>query len=282
MALSIKENEILANHSTFRIGGPARYFVVAKNKEEILEAVEFAKKQNLPFFAFGGGSNILFRDEGYNGVAIKILNTEYSILDTNIIVGAGTPLAQVIMKLVDAGLSGLEWAVGIPGTIGGCVAGNCGAYGHDISEFVKKVKTLDKEYSKEECGFAYRESKFKGAGGEKEIILEIELGLEKGDSEKSKTEIKNTMENRKGKIPPYPSIGSIFKNPKPLVARKLIEDCGLKGEKIGGAQVSELHANFIVNIGNAKSADVLALIKLCKEKVEEKFKIDLEEEIVVV
>lgn len=279
--LEIKENEPLRNHSTFRIGGPAKFFIVTKNKEEILEAIEFAKGKDLPFFAFGGGSNILFHDKGYNGIAIKILNSKFQILNSNVIVSAGTLLSQLIAKSIEAGLTGLEWGIGIPGTVGGCVAGNCGAYGHDISEFVKKVKTLNEEYSKEECSFSYRESIFKGSDG-KEIILEAELELKKGDKEKSKAEIKNTMENRKGKIPPYPSIGSIFKNPKPLVARKLIEECGLKGAKIGNAQVSKLHANFIVNLGGAKASDVLALIKLCKEKVKEKFKINLEEEIVVI
>ena len=284
--MEIKENEILANHSTFRIGGPARYFVVAKSREEILEAINFAKEKSLPFFAFGGGSNILFRDEGFSGVAIKLSVVSYQLSDTKIIVGAGMSLAQVIIKSVDAGLAGLEWGVGIPGTIGGCVAGNCGAYGHDISESVESVSVLDengaiKKYSKTECGFNYRESVFKRSD-KKEIILEIELALNAGDKEKSKAEIKETIENRKGKIPPYPSIGSIFKNPKPLVARKLIEECGLKGEKIGGAQFSDLHANFIVNLGGAKAADVLALIDTCKEKVREKFKIDLEEEIVII
>ena len=164
--MEIKENEILANHSTFRIGGPARYFVVAKSREEILEAINFAKEKSLPFFAFGGGSNILFRDEGFSGVAIKLSVVSYQLSDTKIIVGAGMSLAQVIIKSVDAGLAGLEWGIGIPGTIGGCVAGNCGAYGHDISESVESVSVLDengaiKKYSKTECGFNYRESVFK-------------------------------------------------------------------------------------------------------------------------
>ena len=284
--IEIKENESLANHSTFRIGGLARYFAVAKSKEEILEVVEFAKNKGLSFVAFGGGSNILFCDEGFNGVAVKISNIKSQISNLNVIVGAGVPLAKLIMDSVENGLTGLEWGIGIPGTIGGCVVGNCGAYGHDISESVESVSVLDekggiKKYSKTECGFAYRESVFKG-NDKKEIILEIELKLDSGDKEKSKKEIKDTLENRKGKIPLYPSVGSIFKNPKPLVARKLIEECGLAGMMIGDAKISDLHPNFIVNIGSAKSVDVLALIKLCKEKVKEKFKINLEEEIVIV
>lgn len=253
-----------------------------------MEAIEFAKGKGLPFFVFGGGSNILFRDDGYNGVAIKsqISNIKYQNL--SIVAGSGVLLSQLIIKSIDAGLSGLEWGIGIPGTIGGCVAGNCGAYGHDVSESIEFVYAMDekgvvKKYSKEECEFAYRESRFKNPpAGKREIILEVELKLKKGDRKKSEKEIKEILTNRKGKIPPYPSIGSIFKNPKPLVARKLIEECGLAGTKVGGAQISELHANFIVNLGGAKAEDVLALIKLCKEKVKDKFKIELEEEIVVV
>ena len=280
--LEIKENEILADHSTFKIGGPAKYFASAKNKEEILEAIDFAKNKNLPYFVLAGGSNILFRDEGYNGVIIQIKNLKFKIKNSIIEVTAGLPFSKLIMDSIEAELTGLEWGVGIPGTIGGCVAGNCGAYGHSISESVIKIKTLEKEYLKEECDFKYRASKFKSGP---EIILEIELKLKKtppsGGKEKSQQEIKEILTKRKGRIPPYPSIGSIFKNPKPLIARELIERCGLKGNKINGAQISEQHANFIINIGNAKAQDVLDLINLCQTKVKEKFNIDLEPEIVI-
>lgn len=295
--LEIKKNEILANHSTFRIGGPARYFVIVKSKEEILEALDFVKDKEVPFFILGGGSNVLFRDEGFNGVIIKIHDSRFKIYDSRITCGSGMPLTQLISKTIEAGLTGLEWGIGIPGTVGGCVAGNCGAYGHSISESVIKVKTLEKEYLKDECGFFYRKSKFKSRSNldEKkvrplpEIILEIELKLEKGNKEESKEEIKNILIKRKNRIPPYPSIGCIFRNlpagkagPKPLSAGSLIEQCGLKGKQIGGAQIAEQHCNFIVNVGHATSDNVLALINLCKQKVKEKFNINLEEEIVVV
>ncbi|MBU1159602.1 UDP-N-acetylmuramate dehydrogenase [Patescibacteria group bacterium] len=276
--LEIKENEILADHSTFKIGGPAKYFASAKNKEEILEAIDFAKNKNLPYFVLAGGSNILFRDEGYNGVIIQIKNLKFKIKNSIIEVTAGLPFSKLIMDSIEAELTGLEWGVGIPGTIGGCVAGNCGAYGHSISESVIKIKTLEKEYLKEECDFKYRASKFKSG---LEIILEIELKLEKGNKEKSQEEIKDILTKRREKIPPYPSIGSIFKNPKPLIAKELIEQCGLKGQRINGAQISEQHANFIVNVGNAKAQDVLGLINLCQSKVKEKFNIDLGPEIVI-
>lgn len=280
MALDIKENEPLKNHSTFRIGGLARYFVIVKSKEEILEAIDFAQEKNLPYFVFGNGSNILFRDEGYNGVAIKIRSTKSEIQNNVVIADTGVLLSEIIMKTVEAGLTGLEWGIGIPGTVGGCVAGNCGAFGKSISESVKKIKTLDKEYSKEECGFCYRDSKFKNIDN-KEIILEIELELKKSDKEKIKEEIKNNLIQRKNRIPPYPSAGCVFKNPKPLSAGKLIEQCGLKGTRINDAQISETHTNFIVNLGEAKAQDVLELVKLCKQKVKEKFDVDLKEEIVI-
>lgn len=283
MAIEIKENEILANHSTFRIGGPARYFAVVKNKEEILEALDFAKEKEVPFFILGGGSNVLFNDQGYDGVIIKIENCELKIKNSIIKVAAGLSFNQLIIKAIEAGLSGLEWGIGIPGTIGGCVAGNCGAYGHSISESVERVIILDKEYLKDKCLFQYRGSRFKNPDS-KEIILEIELKLQKGDKEKSKEEIKNILIKRKDRIPPHPSIGCIFKNlkEKNISAGSLIEQCGLKGVKIGGAQISEQHCNFIVNVGRATSDNVIALINLCKQKVKEKFNINLEEEIVVV
>ncbi len=289
MALEIKENEILANHSTFRIGGPARYFAVAKSKDEILEAIEFSKQKNLPYFILGGGSNILFGDEGYNGIAIKSQISNLKSQNSSIIAGSGVLFSQLINFSIKNNLTGIEWGIGIPGTIGGCVAGNCGAYGHSISESVEKIITLDSEYLKDECGFKYRASKFKDINN-KEIILEIELKLEKnppsahggGGKEKIQKTIRENLDKRKNRVPPHPSIGCIFKNPKPLSAGSLIEQCGLKGKKIGGAQISEQHCNFIVNAGGAKSNDVLQLIKLCKEKVKEKFSINLEEEIVVV
>ena len=282
MALNIKENEFLGNHSTFRIGGPAKYFCVVENKEEILEAVNFAKSKNLPYVVIGMGSNILFRDRGYEGMVIKMpIISGFKIEGTKISADAGTSFFLLVNESTKEGLSGLEWAIGIPGTMGGAVVDNTGAFGKSINDVVIKVKTLDKEYTKEECEFKYSDSKFKKHGNP-EIILEVELGLEKGNPEKIKETIKNNLLQRKDRIPPYPSAGCVFKNPKPLSAGKLIEDCGLKGEKIGGAQISDLHANIIVNLGNATAKDVLELIKICKEKVREKFSVDLEEEIVII
>lgn len=297
MALKIIKNEILADHCTFGIGGPARCFAVVKSQEELKEALDFIKEKNLPFFVLGGGSNILFPDKGFNGLVIKISNT----------VGAGKILAQLIGESVGKGLTGLEWAVGIPGTIGGAIASNCGAFGHSISESVVSVSAMDKngdikKYSNKECGFDYRYSKFK-ENKNQEIIWEVELKLEKGDKKESERIIKEILDKRKERIPFQRSSGSFFKNividelenkdnflkliPQEKIqggkvpAGYLIEVCGLKGRKIGDAQISEKHANFIVNLGKAKAEEVKELVRIIKEKVKEKFDLELEEETMI-
>ncbi len=286
MAIEIKENEILANHSTFKIGGPARYFTTVKNKEEIIEALNFAKDKNLSYFVIGCGSNILFNDKGFDGLIIKIQISSFKIQNSIITAGSGFLLSQLLNFCIQNNLSGLEWAVGIPGTIGGAIADNCGAYLKSISESVLNVLVLDKNgntknYNREECKFIYRGSRFKSLDN-KEIILEAEFSFEKSDRD-VKEKVKNILEQRKGKIPSLSSVGCIFKNDKEkaVIAGKLIEQCGLAGHTIGHAQISELHTNIIVNLGGATSKDVLELISLCKQKVREKFNVELEEEVVI-
>lgn len=290
--LDIKENEPMSRHSTYKIGGPARYFVVAKSKEGVLETVDFARQKKLQFFLLGGGSNILFSDKGYNGVIIKIQLGGFKIDGQNIISGAGVSLAQLVSVSIDNNLTGLEWGVGIPGTIGGAVNGNAGAYGKSISDNIESVVVLgedgkEKRYSKEECDFRYRQSKFKKIDN-KEIIVEVCLKLEKGDKEKSREQTKDILTRRKGKIPPQPSAGCVFKNIKSeegkLVAAvgSLVEQCGLRSARAGGAEIPMLHGNYIVNAGGATASDVMSLINLCKQKVKKRFNIDLEEEIVVI
>lgn len=307
--LEIQKNIILALHTTFRIGGPAKYFYIAKTKEDIIEAIKTAKENGLPYFILGGGSNLLVSDKGYDGLVIKIQNTKHRIQNTKIITDAGVPLARLVAESVGAGLTGLEWAIGIPGTIGGAVYGNSGAFGHSVSENVAEITTLApdnfspfgrKKYNNEQCGFEYRGSIFKK---NKEIILEVVLNFQKGDSEKSQEILKENLNSRK-KMPVYPSAGSVFKNQEvqnlneevlkiisacggqaanwkggKIPTGYLIEQCGLKGKEINGAKISEEHANFIVNFNNAKAEDVIALIDLCKNEVKNKFGIILEEEI---
>jgi len=307
MTLEIIKNKILADHCTFGIGGPAKYFAVVKSQEELKEALDFVKEKNLSFFVLGEGSNVLFPDEGFKGLVIKISNNEFQISDYKATVGAGKTLAQLVRESVNKGFTGLEWLVGIPGTIGGGVACNCGAFDYSISEFVVSVSIMDKEgkikkYSHKECEFDYRHSRFK-ENQNQEIIWEVELKLEKGDKKESEKIIKEILEKRKERIPSQRSSGSFFKNividklrnkadflklvPQEKIqggkfpAGYLIESCGLKGRRIGDAQISEKHANFIVNLDKAKIEEVKELIKIIKEKVKEKFDLELEEETII-
>ena len=294
MSLEIKQNEPLSKHTTFAIGGPAKYFAVAKTKEDVLTAIEFAKNKNLPFFLLGGGSNLLVRDNGYEGLIIKMQIGGLKTEGEKITVGAGILLSQLMSESANKGLSGLEWAVGIPGTIGGAVNGNAGAYGRAIAESVEEVVVLveesgqwkEKKYLNKDCFFEYRKSKFKNLVN-REIILSVGLNLQKSDVEKVRGEIRSILLQRKGKVPPQPSAGCVFKNIKKdgqLIATvgKLVDGCGLKGIRSGNAEIPLLHGNYVVNRGNAKADDVIKLINLCKQKVKEKFGFELEEEIVIV
>lgn len=291
----------MAQYTTFRIGGPARYFYLAKTSEEIINAIKIAKENDQPFYIMGGGSNLLVSDKGYDGLIIKIGNSQFTIDNLEINADAGVSLGRLVIESAKAGLSGLEWGIGIPGTIGGAVYGNTGAFGHSVSENVAKVTTLDidsfdlKKYNNEQCEFEYRGSIFKK---NKEIILAVVLKFTKGNVEESQKIVKENLDARK-KMPPYPSAGSVFKNQEVknldekvltvISAEKikggkiptayLIEQCGLKGKEIGGARIAEEHANFIVNFNNAKAEDVMALINLCKDEIKNKFGIILDEEI---
>lgn len=293
MPLEIKQNEPLSKHTTFAIGGPAKYFAVAKTKEEVLESIDFVKSKKLPFFLLGGGSNLLASDNGYEGLIIKIQIGGINVDEEMITIGAGVLLSQLVNELASKGLSGLEWAAGIPGTIGGAVNGNAGAYGRAVSESVEGVIVLaeesghwkEKKYSNKECHFEYRKSKFKNLAN-REIILGVNLKLQKSDIEKVRGEIRKTILQRKGVIPAQPSAGCVFKNIKKdgqLIAAvgKLVEECGLKGVKSGGAEISHLHGNYVVNAGGAKAEDVVRLINLCKQKIKDRFNLELEEEIIV-
>ncbi len=305
----ILENELLANHCTFKIGGPARYFFVAESAEDVRRAVEAAKEIDLKIFIFGGGSNILFSDNGFDGLVIKIQNTRYEIQDTIIVAEAGVPLSKTVEAAVKNGLSGLEWAVGIPGTVGGAVRGNAGAYGKAMDDVVEGVEVLwlknqelgIRNYGKEECKFGYRESVFKH---NKDIILKVVLKLERGDKEKIKEEMEKVLKIRSEKIPTDASAGSFFKNvevtdevvkiikeythedvPADFIAKGkipagwLIDQCDLRGKQIGGAKISEKHANFIVNTGGATASDIVALASLVKMKVRDEVGVQLEEEV---
>lgn len=317
--LQIQENISLSGFSTFRIGGPARYFCIAKDEGEVSEALDFAIKDKLRVFVIGRGSNLLVSDDGFDGLVLKTELLDRKIKEgegaTEVRLGAGISLVRLILDFQSEGIAGMEWAAGIPATFGGAVANNAGAKGMEIGGAVKEVRALEMQSSSEgyltgytpktlshdECGFSYRKSIFKES--KRFVILDAVLSLRRGDSEDMKQEIAKNLEARSSKQPlEHPNIGSIFKNPvlsrqeQESLSRKcpdfakvikddtipagfLIEKAGMKGKKIGGVIISEKHANFIVNTGGGKAEDVVILISLIKEKVRVVFGIQLKEEI---
>lgn len=283
----LKKNEILAGYTTFNIGGPADWFYEAKTEKDLLAAVVLARKNNLPWFILGGGSNLLVADEGFRGLVIAMRNTQCVIpasrqggRDTKITADAGLPLAKIVDLATQNSLSGLEFAAGIPGTIGGAVRGNAGAWRQSVGEKVSAVKVADDNgqitwLDQKDCLFSYRESRFKKTG---EIILAVELNLAKGNQTAIKNQVAENLAKRRCQ-PGQPSAGCIFKNSPPVSTGALIDQVGLKGRKIGGAQISPQHANFIVNLGKAKASDVIELIKVIKTEVKKKFGVAVKEEI---
>lgn len=288
---NIKENVLLNKYTTFRIGGKARYFFEAKNREDLIKAIKLVKQFKLPFFILAGGSNVLFSDKGFKGLVINIKTASFGCKGDKIFTEAGVQLADIVWLSQKESLKGFEWAAGIPGTIGGAVYGNAQAFGSKISDLIEEVEVLDikalgfKKLSVKQCGFKTKYSIFKK--NKNLIVVSLVLKLEKGDIKEIKESIKSNLEYRKEWHPlRFPSAGSVFVNPE--IKREimhvgyLIEKCGLKGKKIGNAQISEKHGNFIVNLGGAKSKDVLALIKIMKQKVKNKFGISLKEEIQII
>ena len=293
--MKLQKNISLKKYTTFRIGGKAKYFFKAETKEDLIEAINLAKKKKLPFFILGGGSNILVADEGYNGLVIKLQitnsksQTDSKLQIPKIYAEAGTPLASVVSKATKKSLTGLEWAAGIPGTAGGAIYGNAGAFGSSMKDIVKTITVLEYGQSSEaeprkiivknkDCEFGYRDSAFKHK--KNLIILSAILQLKKGKRKEIEKKIKENLNYRKERQPlNFPSAGSVFKNPKNFSAGELIDKCGLKGKKVGNVKISEKHANFIVNLGGGKAKDVMKLIKIIKNKVKKKFAVTLEEEI---
>ena len=276
----IKINQSLAALSTFNIGGLADFFYEAQNEKDLLTLVKLAQEKKMSFVIIGGGSNLLFDDLGFRGLVIKMADDSLKIEGEKITVGAGIVLGKLVNFCARKGLAGLEFAAGVPGTVGGAIFGNAGAWQESLGEKVLRVKVLDKNgeikwLEQKDCQFEYRNSLFKK---ENLIILSLELLLKKEDSQIIKQKIEENL-NKRLSQPKEPSAGSVFINPKPDSAGVMIEKCGLKGKQIGGAKISEQHANFIINTGRAKASDVLELIALVKKKVKEQFKIDLKTEI---
>lgn len=277
-------NEPMKKHTTFRIGGPADYFVVPTAVEEVKAVVTLCEKTGMPYYVIGNGSNLLVADKGFRGVIIQIYKAMNQVsVEGNVITAqAGASLAQIAMEALNKELSGFEFAAGIPGTLGGAVRMNAGAYGGEIKDVMVKATVLTKdgqiiELSNAEMEFGYRTSIIESTG---HIVLEATIELQNGTREEIKAVMDDLREKRVSKQPlEFPSAGSTFKRPEGHFAGKLIQDAGLKGFQIGGAQVSEKHSGFVINVGNATAADVMELMKQVNEKVTAQFGVSLEPEV---
>lgn len=277
-------NEPMAGHTTFRIGGPADYFIEVADAEEIRRAIAVCREEGLPWFVLGRGSNLLVGDRGFRGVVLSVYR-EFQGIETEgetVRVKAGTLLTTLTGKLLEESLTGMEFASGIPGTVGGAVMMNAGAYGGEMKDIVREVTVLTPEgeilcLSAAEMKFGYRTSVVK----EKEyIVLSAVLELKKGDPEEIRRKMQELKAKRVEKQPlEYPSAGSTFKRPEGYFAGKLIMDAGLAGARVGGAQVSEKHCGFVVNTNNATAADVRELMSRVQKTVEEKYGVRLEPEV---
>lgn len=283
----VKENEPLASHTTMRVGGPADVLVEPYDLDAVVKTMAIIKNENVPWRIIGRGSNLLVKDEGIRGVVVK-LDKALSHLEVDgelVTVGAGYPLIKLVTQISKKGLSGLEFAGGIPGSIGGAVYMNAGAHGSDMSRIVKKAHVLFNDgtvkwLTNKEMLFSYRTSRLQREGG---VVLETVLQLEEGDRDKIVEAMQSHKDYRRKTQPlQYPCCGSVFRNPLPEHSGALIEKAGLKGYQIGGAQISTMHANFIVNTGGATASDVLSLIDFVKQTVYEKYGFELETEVEIV
>jgi UDP-N-acetylmuramate dehydrogenase len=302
--IDIQENVPLSSMTSFKIGGPAKYFSQVSTEEDLKEALEFANKNSLNFFVLGNGTNVLVSDKGFDGLVIKTNFSKVETLNDTIVAEAGVLFSAVVRKSAENGLSGLEWAASVPGSLGGAVVINAGCFGGEIKNAVESVKFFDiakleaNIYSAIDCKFSYRSSIFKEL--KDKIIISATLKLNKDEIVNINERIKEIIKKRVAQQPQGLSAGSFFKkalvNDENLLkkfygdggakfednkisAGWLIEEAGLKGKKIGGAMVSEKHANFILNTGNATAEDVIMLVSLIKQQVRDQFGVELEEEV---
>jgi UDP-N-acetylmuramate dehydrogenase len=282
-------NEPLSTHTSYRIGGPAELFVTVESQDELCRTVALAKEWQVPYFLLGAGTNILVSDKGIRGLVIKSrargLKFEVRGGEAILWVEAGALLKDLVWESMRRGLAGLEWAVGIPGTVGGAVVGNAGAYGGYMSDIMTQVAILradgDIEVLRvEEVRFGYRTSRFKAANRERgaamPVILAAQFKLQPESVKVLQERVAEYTRQREARQPSEPSAGSVFKRTDQYPAGFLVEQAGLKGKRIGNAQISPKHANFIVNLGEARASDVKALMDMAQDEVLEQFGIELE------
>lgn len=278
------KEESMKKHTTFRVGGNADYFVVPKTEEEVKHIVNLCKKEEVPYFILGNGSNLLVGDKGYRGVIIQICKemNQIEVQGNSLLVQAGALLSKVGSAALEAGLTGFEFASGIPGTMGGAVFMNAGAYGGEMKDVLAEVTVLDQNgevriLKKEELELGYRTSIVAKKGY---VVLSARVALQAGEKETIAARMQELKVQRTTKQPlEYPSAGSTFKRPEGYFAGKLIADSGLRGFQVGGAQVSEKHCGFVINKENATASDIVELMNQVIERVQKKFGVTLEPEV---
>jgi len=299
----VRLNEPMSKHTTFKIGGSADFFIEVNDNDKMVKLLNCLNDEGIEYFILGGGSNLLFSDEGFRGVVIELRtkNLELRTQDT-IVADSGVLLSQVVGEALKNGLSGLEWAAGIPGTVGGAVRGNAGAMGKETAVNLEKVEVWRDgeilELKAEECGFSYRGSIFKKNN---DVVLRAWFKLKVGDKKEILKKMQEYLAQRKGKFPTEPNAGSFFQNihikkwpgkledlPPLFVERKkipigwLVEQVEMKGFTVGGAKISEQHGNFIVNFNKATQQDILTIVEVLKEKIYNKFGVEIESEVEIV
>ena len=287
--------ELMSRHTTARAGGPADLFIEAISADDLRDIVLSARQEHVPHFVLGGGSNILVSDAGIRGLVIlnKARNIHASRPIGNqpsatqrVKAESGVILPTLARECIERGLGGLEWAIGVPGTVGGAVVGNAGAHGSDMAHSLASATVLDadgnvRDWSAQELQFGYRTSRLK-SDIRKPVVLEAEFALQPSTREECEARAAEFTDKRKHTQPPGASLGSMFKNPPGDYAGRLIEAAGLKGTRVGNAEISPVHANFFVNLGGASATDIYSLICLAREQVSQKFGVTLELEIELV
>lgn len=283
---NISIDEPMKNHTSFKVGGPADILVTPKNYEEVVKIIKFCNQKNLPYYIIGRGSNLLVKDGGFRGVIIKLTSlNKIQVLDEKIIAQGGADLSAVSDEALKHSLTGFEFACGIPGTVGGAVTMNAGAYNGEISQVIESALVVDKKgnlitLNKDELELGYRISAIQKY---EYTVLEATFKLTKGEYNKIKERIDDLTRKRQEKQPlEYPSAGSTFKRPEGYFTGKLIEESNLKGYTIGGAQVSEKHAGFVINKNNATAEDIINLIKHIQNTIKTKYNVELQPEVRII
>lgn len=282
---NIHLQEPMERHTTFRVGGPADCLVELENTEQLKKIQQYLYAIEMPFMVLGNGSNLLVSDSGYEGIVLQIGNrmSDVQVQGNSVIAQAGASLAKIARVAMEHGLTGLEFASGIPGTVGGSVVMNAGAYGGEMSQVITKVTVLNKdgellELDNETMEFGYRNSIIKH---QPFVVTEVAFELKQGNVQQIKATMEELNAKRREKQPlEYPSAGSTFKRPEGYFAGELIMNAGLRGKRVGGAQVSEKHCGFVINKGNATATDVMQLICDIQATVEEKYNVKLEPEVI--